>query len=180
VFVLAGLLWAVVRPLRPERWSFGNVLLFTTLTAPPALLYAIPVERFLSPFQAREANLWFLGIVAAWRVALFGTFLRRVGRLDFPSVFVGTLTPICLVIVALAFLNLEHVIFNLMGGLRPEERSPNDRAYEAVVVMAVLSTLLFPVLLVMYGILVRGKAGWPGDGGGGAVSGGVEEPGGRP
>ena len=40
------------------------------MTAPLAWLYAIPYERFLSPVGATRANLWTLGLVAAWRVLL--------------------------------------------------------------------------------------------------------------
>lgn len=40
------------------------------MTAPLAWLYAIPVERFLTPLGATQCNLALLGLVAAWRVAL--------------------------------------------------------------------------------------------------------------
>lgn len=40
------------------------------MTAPLAWLYAIPYERFLGPVEATSANLWTLGLVAFWRVAL--------------------------------------------------------------------------------------------------------------
>src|SRR5690606_27027773 len=39
-------------------------------TAPLALLYAIPYERFLGEMDAARANLLTLGLVAAWRVVL--------------------------------------------------------------------------------------------------------------
>jgi len=35
VFVLALIIWAILAPLRPKNWSYRNVLLFLTLTAPP-------------------------------------------------------------------------------------------------------------------------------------------------
>jgi hypothetical protein len=47
VFVLALVLWLFVAPLRPRHWSYRNVL-FIGLTAAPAFLYAIPVERMMS------------------------------------------------------------------------------------------------------------------------------------
>jgi hypothetical protein len=46
-FVLAGLVFALLYPLRPERWSYSHLLTFISLTSLPALLYAIPVERFM-------------------------------------------------------------------------------------------------------------------------------------
>src|SRR5512134_2839207 len=77
VFCLAFVLWVLLLPLRPKLWSYKNVLIFITLTAPPAVLYAIPVERFMSLAAAQAANAWFLGVVATWRVALLFWFLRQ-------------------------------------------------------------------------------------------------------
>lgn len=150
VFVLALILWALLAPLRPRDWSYRTVLLFVTLTAPPAVLYAVPVERFLAPGAARAANAWFLGVVALWRVALLVVFLRRVARLTVLRIAVGTLLPLTAIVVTLALLNLEHVVFNLMSGIAPENRSPNDLAYQVVVNLAVLSMLLLPVVALMY------------------------------
>jgi hypothetical protein len=75
-----SILWLLLAPLRPKSWSYRNVLLFVTLTAPPAVLYAVPVETFLSAGAAAQANAWFLAAVATWRVGLLGVFLRRVAR----------------------------------------------------------------------------------------------------
>lgn len=70
VSCLALLLWLVVWPLHPKRWSYCNALVFVALTSPPAVLYAIPVERFLALDAAQVANAWFLAIVATGRLAL--------------------------------------------------------------------------------------------------------------
>ena len=78
VFVLALIIWLVAAPLAPRNWSYRNVLLFVTLTSPPALLYAIPVEGYFSLPAALAINAGFLGIVALWRVALLAWFLSRV------------------------------------------------------------------------------------------------------
>lgn len=150
VLVLSSLLWLLIAPLRPKHWSFRNVLLFVTLTSPPALLYAIPVERFLDMNSAARVNAWFLAIVAMWRVALYANFLRRVARLAlFPAV-VATVLPLALIIVVLAMLNLEHVVFSIMSGISPSDVSANDSAYQIVVITASLSILASPVLLLAY------------------------------
>lgn len=154
VFVLAFIIWAMLRALRPKNWSYLNVLIFITLTSPPAVLYAIPVERFMTPEAAVSANIWFLAIVATWRLALYAVFLRRTAGLSVVGVIVGTLLPIVMIVVTLAVLNLEHVVFNIMGGIRPEERSVNDGAYEVVLIIAMWSMLLVPVLAITYGVLV--------------------------
>jgi hypothetical protein len=149
VFVLSGFLWAVIAPLRPEGWSYPRLLTFVTLTSPPAVLYAIPVERFASIDAARTMNVWFLAVVAAWRVALLFWFLGRLARLRWYEVIVAALLPLCCVVVGLTLLNLEHVVFNIMGGLR-EDPSPNADAYGFLFALGMLSMMALPVLALLY------------------------------
>jgi hypothetical protein len=150
VFVLALLVWVLLGPLRPKNWSYRSVLLFITLTAPPAVLYAIPVEKFMTVDAARTANAWFLGIVASWRVALFAVYLCRVSRLEAGAVIVASLLPLAIIVVALSVLNLEHVVFDLMSGIREEDRSSADTAYTVVFVLSMFSFFASPFLIVGY------------------------------
>ena len=150
VFVLALVIWLLIFPLKPKNWSYHNVLLFITLTAPPAVLYAIPVERFMPLDLARSTNAWFLAIVATWRVGLYSVFLRRVAALSAGATVVATLLPLVVIVMALSILNLEHVVFDLMSGRSPEDRSGNDSAYEVVVMLSVLSFLAAPFLIAGY------------------------------
>jgi len=69
VVLLSGFLWLLVRPLDARTRYFGT-LTYVTLTAPPGLLYALPVRAWLDVGAAQEIRLWFLVGVAAWRVAL--------------------------------------------------------------------------------------------------------------
>jgi hypothetical protein len=154
VFCLAAILWVLLLPLKPRRWSYRNVLVFVTLTAPPALLYAIPVERFMDLSAAQSVNAWFLAVVATWRVALLVWFLNRLAGLSGLTIVVATLLPLTLIVVALAALNLEHVVFELMAGLRPEQRSPNDVSYGIVALLALFSIFAAPVLVLAYAWLV--------------------------
>lgn len=156
VLVLALLLWLMLLPLRARNARYLDVLLFLTLTAPPALLYAIPVERFMALEDAQRANVWFLGIVASWRVALWARFLLKATGLRTTTVIVAALAPLALIVSTLFVLNLEHVVFQIMGGLRPEDRTGNDQAYLVLFVLTVLSVYASPVLLVWYvGEIVR-------------------------
>ncbi|GMV30129.1 MAG: hypothetical protein AMXMBFR59_22540 [Rhodanobacteraceae bacterium] len=163
VVVLALIIWALVAPLRPRNWSYRNVLLFITLTAPPAMLYAIPVERFLTSGDAVVANIAFLATVASWRVVLYALFLKRTAGLSLVSVIVCTLLPLTIIVVTLTALNLEHVVFKIMGGLRPDEQTANDGAYSVVVLLSLLSVMLAPVLLLAYAVLVYRARYWAND-----------------
>lgn len=156
-FVLAAILWAVTWPVAPRRQTYRAWLTFVVLTSAPAILYAVPVERFLSIDGARAANVWFLAIVALWRVALLVRHLGAVVGFGAWGALVTTFLPINLVIVALTMLNLEGATFELMGGL---EREPTaaDRRYEFLVLLTALSTLTLPLLLIAYGVLVLGRS----------------------
>jgi hypothetical protein len=151
VFVLAFVLWLIALPLRPERWSYVNVLLFVTLTSPPALLYAVPIEQFMPLGRAQQVNAVFLLIVAAWRVALLFWFLRVFAGLSTAAMVVAALLPLVLITGALTVFNLEHVIFKIMAGNDPSEPSGNDGAFLVVALLALLAQLLAPFLLIAYG-----------------------------
>lgn len=157
IFILAGLLYLLVLPLPPRNWSYRGVLVFVGFTSLPALLYAIPVERFLPLQQAQTANAAFLLLVACWRVALYVRFLVTTAGLDWFRVIVATLLPLSTIIAVLALLNLEHVVFSLMSGIREEDRSANDMAYEVVVTLSVFAFLAFPVTLLGYLFVLFGK-----------------------
>jgi hypothetical protein len=149
VFILAGLLWVVARPLRPRRWSYKHVLTFVALTAPPAALYAIPVEMLYGMETARTLNVLALFVVASWRVALLVFYLRRHGGLTMTASVVATLLPIVAIVCTLTLLNLERAAFATMGGLRGEPTA-NDTAYAYLTLLAMLSFTLLPVLFIVY------------------------------
>jgi hypothetical protein len=147
--VLSLLLWLIVLPLRPKHWSYLGVFVFVGLTAPPAWLYAIPVERYISLEAAAITNMWFLLIVATWRVALYGVFLKRAAGLSGLALLSALLLPLAAIVSVLAFLNLEQAVFEIMGGL---DRAPTagDKAYMVVFLLSAFSYLAAPVLLIIY------------------------------
>lgn len=154
VVVLSALLWVVLAPLVEEpRQLLRPLFAFVCLTSPPALLYAIPVERFTTLDTATALNMWFLAAVAAWRVALLVYFLRRGLRLDGVRVGVGVLLPVSAILFLLVRLNLEHVIIRIMAGIEPHERSSADDAYGVVFLLSILALPAFAVSLVVWLIL---------------------------
>jgi hypothetical protein len=153
IFVLALLLWLIIWPLRPEGWNYLRVLTFISLVSPPALLYAIPLQYFTSIDTANTVNTIFLAVIATWRVALLIFLLSRLGRLDPFSIIVGSILPLTLVVVTLAILNLERVVFDVMRGFI--EPSINDQSYGVLVVLTYISFFAFiPLLIVYVGIVI--------------------------
>lgn len=150
IFCLSALLYVVVLPLYPSNWEYRGVLIFVGLTSLPAALYAVPVERFMDLDHAQSVNAWFLGIVAAWRVALLLRYLNKSAGLGWGVILVVTVMLLSGIVVVLSILNLEHVVFDIMAGIREENAGPNDTAYEIVVMLALFSMFAFPVTLICY------------------------------
>jgi hypothetical protein len=148
VIVMAFLIWVLLLPLRPRNWHYRSVLIFVTLTSPPAFLYAVPVEKFLTLDAAQTANVMFLLTVATWRVAPFVLFLQRSAGLSGGRLYAATLLPILLVIVTLTVLNLERAVFEIMGGL--QKPTADDAAYGVLIVITTLSVVLLPIVLLGY------------------------------
>ena len=151
VFVLAALLWLVIWPLAPRVLSYKTALTFVAMTSPPAILYAIPVERFLSLRVAGQLNLWFLAIVATWRVALLLRFLSSVPAVGTVKGIIVALLPLSAIVTALTALNLHRVVLSIMGGIAENERSVHDDAYGVLLMLTVVSMMALPVLLLSYG-----------------------------
>lgn len=157
IFLLAGFIWLILLPFKIENWSYKIVLTFISLTSFPAIFYAIPVEKFYSISVANTVNVWFLAIVALWRLCLLYYFLRDFTKLSTGNIVTVTFMPICLIISTLTILNLHNVVFELMGGIR--NPSPNDSAYLILMLLTGLSMILALPLLIAYvvGIYSRRK-----------------------
>jgi uncharacterized membrane protein len=153
VFGLSLFLWLVLAPLRPKNWNPLALLTFVTLTAPLAFIYAIPVEKFFAPDIAAKINMGFLGLVATWRVALLGFYLRRACEMGYFSMIVGTLFPLSLIVTALHVNNLALGVFNFMGGIR----RPDDYSNSMVAALVKLSLKTVVPLAACYTLLAAVK-----------------------
>ncbi|HLF45575.1 MAG TPA: hypothetical protein VI548_04085 [Chitinophagaceae bacterium] len=147
IFILAAFIWLIVLPYKPANWKYKTVLTFISLTSFPAILYAIPVEKFMSNELAASTNAWFLLIVAAWRVALLFSFLNKFKEL---LGYVTTITflPLVIIVSSLSFLNLEKVVFNIMGGIRHTNAA--YKAYDVLLFMTVVSVILLLPFIAAY------------------------------
>lgn len=139
VFVLAAAMWFIVKPVAPARFDYLRIVGFIAMTSPPAALYAIPVERWMSLESANHVNLWFLGVVASWRVALWMHYLRRRGQLPVWLLICVAVMPLAGIFIALLALNLHHVVFNIMGGIRDADRTSRDAAYHVLLGLSFVS-----------------------------------------
>ena len=149
VFVLALVIWLLGLPLLIKHWSYLDLLIYISLTSPLAFLYALPVERWVAMEHARTINWWFFIVVATWRVVLYALYLSRRAGLPGGRCFFMLLLPLTGIVFALAQLNLDHVIFNIMAGVNDRGTGARD-AYGLIWMLSMLSTLLFPFLFIGY------------------------------
>lgn len=156
IFLLAAFIWLIILPFRVEKWRYFNVLTFVSLTSFPAIFYAIPVERFTTMDQANTINVWFLAIVASWRLGLLFYFIKRYTRLSGFNILTLTLMPICVIITTLFALNLHGVVFQIMGGLE-KAPTPHDASYAVLMSLTLVSAVLVIPLLIAYGAGIMNK-----------------------
>jgi hypothetical protein len=118
--LLKVLLWIRGGEADGRKLGYQELLSLYWMTAPLALFYGIPVERFLSAGEATRANLALLAIVSLWRVLLMTRAISVVYGVN----FFRTLFPVMLFAdtVALTLIgNTPRPILGIMGGIRLSE-----------------------------------------------------------
>jgi len=150
---LSAFIWLIVLGLKPERWSYRNVLLMVMMTALPGIIYAIPVEMFMSNESAGAVNMLFLAIVAGWRMALYYTFLKRVAKLPPVASLVGWLLPPTVILAALGFYGITYVIAGGMAGVR-DEVDPQMASMQVIAYLGLASWVCLPILALIYVVLL--------------------------
>ena len=155
IFILSFFIWLLLKPFYIKDWSYKNLLTFVSLTAAPAILYAIPVERYFSVDASASMNAYFLLSVAIWRVVLLIFYLRRFACITRFQTTVATLLPLTMVVTSLTALNLERAVFEIMGGIR--EKTSNDSAYMILNLLTMLSVIVVGPLIVSYGVIIYQK-----------------------
>lgn len=118
--------------------AYGSFLALFWMTAPMAWLYAIPYERMMDPVEAIKANLWTLGVVAAWRVLL----MVRVVHVLYGIGYIASFFLVMLFANFVAFLAIliaPTPVIDVMGGIRHSER-------EALISSITTSILVLTVL----------------------------------
>lgn len=152
VFILSFFIWIFVVPLRTRNLSYFSILIFVMMTSFPALLYAIPVEKFMSMSSAARVNALFLLVVAMWRVALLFKFMRGAAGLHPFVVLVTALLPLTLIVTVLTVLNLEQAAFSIMAGI--VEPTPYDGSFGILVFITVTSVFASPFLFIAWLIMI--------------------------
>ncbi|MBI4425096.1 MAG: hypothetical protein HY554_15295 [Elusimicrobia bacterium] len=148
VFVLAGLVWFAFLPWRIQGWGYRRLAAFIALTSPPAILYALPIER-VAPAYALGYNGVALMLVAAWRVALLFRYFRVFGELTRGETLIAVGLPVSAIAGFLTVNGLMTGAIAIMGGLR--EASAHSQAVASFALMAtMLLAWPFPVLALAY------------------------------
>jgi heme/copper-type cytochrome/quinol oxidase subunit 2 len=141
----------------PTAWRRFVTLFW--MTGPLAWIYAIPYEQFLDGAVAAEANLWTLGVVAAWRVVLIIRVISVVHGVDFGRVA----APVLLIADLVAILLVQFLPFPiivLMGGVR----DPAEQVVAGIACCTLaLCLVTLPVWIVATArtrVVARKHGGW--------------------
>lgn len=141
--LIALVAWLRKLPVTWRRRSYRRLLVCYWLMAPMAWLYAVPYERLLSDRAAIEANLWTLGLVSVWRVALVTRCVAVLYRFRLAE----AIWPVMLFASGVALLVLRVApipIIDIMGGVR---KTDGEQLLTSVAInvgiLAVLSTFVW-------------------------------------
>lgn len=108
--------------LKLHWWAgYRTLLTFYWMTAPLAWLYAVPVERFLDPVRATQANFALLAIVSVWRVLLITRAISVWLDAGYFSVLLIVLFFADTVLLAANFA-MPMPVWDIMGGIRLPQR----------------------------------------------------------
>ncbi|HEV7298339.1 MAG TPA: hypothetical protein VGN72_03170 [Tepidisphaeraceae bacterium] len=120
------------------------------LTAPMALFYAIPYERFLEPAQSVRANLWTLAVVSAWRGFVTARLVQVVtGRGFGASFFLAAFVADVFAVIALIAAPIPTL--QVMGGVRLTEV---DQLLQSTGLIARLVTIAsLPILAIIASVI---------------------------
>lgn len=140
---IALLIYIIVWLLRPEHWSFFNVLTFVSLTA-------LPGAMFVYPYPSGETKALLLLILSVWRVALLGVYIVRYSELEAKYCFYSIYLPCGLTLVGLTMLNLQHATFAIMGHA---PSTPDNTSYEWLLLLSILS--FFPTCIIFISYLIE-------------------------
>lgn len=142
----------------PFLCAYRAFLTLFWMTAPLAWLYAIPYERFLDPYDATLANLFTLGLVAAWRVALMIRVISVL--LDYSGGQAFALVMAVANLIALtATATVPTPVVSFMGGVRLSRTEALIRNITQMI--GCVGVLAVPVLMIAAGIVVaRSRPSW--------------------
>ena len=137
----------LLQPDLPDRFKrfFPVFLTLFWATAPLAWIYAIPVDRMTDLATAAKWNVGFLGVVAAWRVALMARVLSVLIGTRFLKALGWVLIPASIeaFIVSIAGMKIGKMIAASMAGI--------SNAPEESVVMSLMGTVFIgaPICLIL-------------------------------
>lgn len=136
---------------------FGVLLNLYWMTAPLALLYATPFERWMGPGNATRANLAVLAVISVWRVALM---VRSISVLHNAGTFsaLTTVMCLCLGLGGVALKLIPSPVFMIMGGIRLTESEDIILGTRFLIIL--VGVLSAPVWLIGYIACLEAKSPW--------------------
>lgn len=126
------------------------------MTAPIAWMYGIPVERFLDGRGAAVANLWLLGIVSVWRVALMTRVMSVIYQVSWYRAGGWVLLGASLEVVAVLFFgHFGQAVGRGMAGM--ENSAEQNLIIQVLAAVFWVCLFAVPVLLILMKLVFEFK-----------------------
>lgn len=149
--LLALVVLASISPFNPKI-PYRAVLGMVCFTSLPALLYAIPVEKFMTATNATIYNAAALGIVATYRVSLLAWFHAKVVQIRWWQNVLAILFTISFIGAGVFIFGYAPKILETMGGMRYDDPVRNQVA-KLGEGLSFFSLLAAPIVVVAYAIV---------------------------
>lgn len=147
VFVLAAVVCVLIYLTTHKPLHYMDILTMITMTAPPAILYAIPIEIWVDDITAVRLNLALLTVVALWRVALLIVFTTRYHQTKWFDVATTQIIYLSMIVFFISCSGSMSIV-DIMGGIRDQDERTKILAsyYEGAILTCIIA---FPTCLLL-------------------------------
>lgn len=159
IFMAFGI-WVLLLPLKVGR-NYLHVLTMVAMTSVPGLIYGIPVEMFLLMEDARNANVWFLVLVATWRVAMAVHYLKRACDLSGGGAMSVLGLPVSMIVIGLIQSGRAGAVFEMMGGLRTVGAEADAYVDQVIFILGLIAYPFAFFCFIGYVLLLTGGGDGP-------------------
>jgi hypothetical protein len=150
ILLLSMALYVVLWFVSTKKTRFFDVLAMVGMTAPPALVYAIPVERWFVAEVSAGLHGAALAFVSIYRVSLLIFFVVRCQRYNVPGAMFGILFLLSSIIVYLFTSGKTGITFTGMGGIERADAAIAQDVANAINSVACVGLLVAPLAGLCY------------------------------
>lgn len=159
IVALSTALYVMLWFVSNRKTRYLDMLVVVGMTSPPALVYAIPVERWFTPEVSAGLHAAALAFVSIYRVSLLIFYLVRSRRYDISGAVFGFLLLLSCILLWLFLSGKTGITFTGMGGIERADPEIAEDVANAINALGCFPCLVAPLAGVFYMISVASN--WP-------------------